>query len=195
MKESIDKNGNLILEINSKKIIINMSKLRSLTGPGILSISGCMKSLGGNIFDEGRTYIKRDRKAGSIYLNLRKIVNQKDKDSITQRKIVETLSHEVRHIFQPRSKSKFLKFCEKINIALSPFFAIICILEIIVIIIILKIGFKLPIYLDILLFFSPIFLIIMQVFYLLDPEEIDARRFSRKAVKNKKWMEVVQVKS
>ena len=195
MKEFVDQKGNLIFEINSRKIIINISKLRSLMGAGILSVSGCMKSFSGRISDDGEVFRKESKKEGSIHLNLKRIVNPRDKNSVIQRKIIEILSHEAKHIFQLRSKGRFLKFCSNLRINIFLPLVIICILNLIAHIIFREMGFKAPIYWDILLIFSPAFLIFLQVCYLLDPEEIDAREFADKAIKNKKWLEIVKVKT
>jgi len=195
VKEFVDEKGNLIFEINSRKIIINISKLRYLMGTGILSVSGCMKSFSGRISDDGEVFRKENKKEGSIHLNLRKIVNPRDKNSIIQRKIIEILSHEAKHIFQLRSKGRFLKFCSDLRINIFLPLVTICILNLITQIILRGMKFETPIYLPILLIFSPAFLIFLQVCYLLDPEEIDAREFASKAVKNKKWLEIVKVKT
>ena len=195
MKESVDEKGNLIFEINSKKIVINISRLRCLMGPGILSVSGRIESLSDRISDDGVTLRKENKKEGSIYLNLKRIVNPKNRNSVIQRRIIENLSHEVRHIFQPESKNKLLKFSRKLNIALFLPLAIICVLNVIAVMILRRAEIRTPIYLDILSVFFPTFLLFLQISYLLDPEERDARKFSQKAVRDKKWLEIVQVKS
>jgi len=194
VKEFVDEKGNLIFEVNSKKVIINISKLRSLMGPGILSISGCVESLSSKISDDAVALRKENKKEGSIHLNLKRVVNPRDKNSVIQRKIIENLSHETRHIFQVRSKSGLLKFCRELHVTLFLPLVIICILNLIAMIVARRVEFKVPIYLDILSIFFPTFFIFLQISYLLNPEEKDARKFARKAIEDKRWLEIVQIK-
>jgi hypothetical protein len=194
MKEFVDQKGNLIFEINSKKIIISISKLRYLMGTGILSVFGSVKSLSSRIFDDGVVFIKENKKEGYIRLNLRRIVNPRDKNLVIQKKIIETLSHEARHIFQVQSKGELLELFKELDITLSFLLVIISILSFIAMIVVCIVGFKIPIYIYILLIFSPTFFIFLQISYFLNPEERDARKFAWEAIKDKRWLEIVQVK-
>jgi len=191
VKEFVDEKGNLVFEINLRQIIINIFKLRVLTGANILSVFGHVKSFS----DDGEAFREGNEKKGWIRLNLSKIVDPKDKNSVIQRKIIKSLSHEVRHIFQPESKSGLLKFCRKLHIILFLPLTIMCVLGVIAQIVTWKVEFKVPIYLTILLIFFPAFLIFMVFFYFLDPEERDARKFEKEAIKDKQWLEIVQVKT
>jgi len=195
VKESVDEKGNLIFEINSKKIIISISKLRILMGANILSVFGRMKSLSGRICDDGEATREKNKKEGSIRLNLKRIVDAKDKNSVVQRKIIETLSHEARHIAQPQYENRLLKFRRKAYMIFLLPLLIISILDIIVQISFLIIRFNAPIYLIIILIFFPTFFVFIFLSYLSDPEEKDAREFASKAIKDKRWLEIVQVET
>jgi len=194
VKEFVDQEGNLIFEINSKKIIISISKLRILTGAYVLSVFGRVKSLSSRVCNDGEA-IRKEEKKGWIYLNLKKIVDPQDENSIIQRKIIETLSHEARHIAQGRSKSKFLKFYRKLDATFFLPLAMMCVLSLIAQIVLWRKEFNVPIYLDILLIFFPVFLGFIHISYLLDPEERDARKFAWKAIKDERWLEIVKVKT
>lgn len=194
MKEFVDEKGNLIFEVNSKKIIISISKLRILTGANILSVFGRIKSLSGRICDDGEATRKENKKEGWIRLNLERIVGSKDKNLVTQRKIIETLSHEARHIAQSQHEGRLLRFYRKAYMIFLLPLLVISVLDITIQISFLIIGFYAPIYLTILLIFFPAFLIFLQISYLLDPEEKDARKFAQKTIKDKRWLEIVQVK-
>ena len=195
MKEFVDEKGNLIFEENSKKIIINLLKLRILAGANILSVFGCIKSLNDRICSDGNAFRKKNRKEGWIRLNLKIIIDPKDKNSVIQRKIIETLSHEARHIAQPEYDNKLLRFCRKMHIIFFLPLLIISVLSVITQIGFLIIGSDTLIHLAILLIFFPVSLFFIHIPYLLDPEEIDARRFAEKAIRDKKWLEIVQVKT
>ena len=195
MKEFTDEKGNFIFEMDSKKIVINIFRLRDLMGQGILSISGCVESLSDRIFAGGATFRGKNGKEGSIHLNLKKIVNPKNKNSVIKRRVIESLSHEARHIFQVQSKNKLFEFCRKLDMALFLPLIIICFLNLIVVIIFRTAEIRTPIYLDILSTFFPAFFLFLQISYLLHPEERDARKFSREAVKDGRWLKIVQVKT
>ena len=55
--------------------------------------------------------------------------------------------------------------------------------------------FNIPIYMNILLFFPAIFLLVLQIFYLFDPEEMNAREASERAIQDKRWLKIVKVKT
>ena len=195
MKEFVDEKGNLIFEVNSKKIIISISKLRILVGANILSVFGRIKSLNGRVCHDGEAFRKENRKEGWIRLNLKGIVNPKDKNSVIQRKIIEVLSHEARHIVQPEHEGKLLRFWRENAYNLFLPLLIISVLSLIAQIGFFITRFDAPIYLVILLTFFSVFLFFIYISYLSDPEEIDARIFSRKAVGNIKWLEIVNVET
>lgn len=192
MKEWVDMEGNLVFETGSKQISINIFKMRGLTGANIRSVFGRIKSLGGRLSDDGEAFKKENKKEGWICLNLDMIVNPKDKNSTVQRKIIDVLSHEARHITQPESKSGLLEFCRKLYIIFFLPLAIISALDVIALIVFWAKEFSAPIY--VLLIFFPTFLIFIDIFYFLDPKERDARKFAKKAIKDKRWLEIVQVK-
>jgi len=195
VEEFVDEKGNLIFEVNSKKIIISIFKLRILVGANILSVFGRIKSLNGRVCDDGEAFRKEDRKEGWIRLNLERIVDPKEKDSVIQRKIIEVLSHEARHIAQPEHEGKLLRFCRKTHIIFLLPLLIISTLSLIIQIGFLITKFDTPIYLVILLSFFPVSLLFIHISYLLDPEERDARIFAKKAIRNKKWLEIVNVEN
>ena len=194
MKESVDQKGNLIFEINSREIIISICKLRILTGTNILSVSGIIESLDGRVCHKGEA-LREEKGKGWIYLNLKKIVEPKNKNSIIRRKIIEILSHEARHIAQGPSKSKFLKFYRKLDAIFFLPLIIMSVSNLIAQIILSQKEFNIPIYMNILLFFPAIFLLVLQIFYLFDPEEMNAREASERAIQDKRWLKIVKVKT
>ncbi|TSA58009.1 hypothetical protein D4R42_00480 [bacterium] len=197
MNQYVGNNENLVFQIGLKQIEINIDKMRNLVGANITSIYGSIKSLDGRLSDDARAVSKKNKREGYISLNLKKIVNPKDENSVIQKKIIRSLSHEARHITESESENKLYRLLGFFSGLYKIFFlplTIICVLEIIVKILFWNKELNIPIYLNILLIFFPALLIFLTMsYFLLDPEEKDARKFSEKAIKDKRWLEIVHV--
>ena len=181
-----DGKGNFIFEVKSKRILIDLVKIRKLTGYFIYVFDLDRTS------DLGRAY----RGGRFVKLNFKKLINQKHSNSVIQRKITEALVHEVRHILQSPRRG-LLEFLTKLSNGTEPLW---CLLLWIILITSTGVYYfiELPVILNLtltsviiiisgLIFFSWIF------YCFLDPYEKDARKFAREAIKNKEWLEVVKV--
>lgn len=210
MKEWLDKEGNLVFEKGSKQISINTYRLKNLIEENIKSVFGQFKflSVSGRVKPsdsrnlDGRAYYKKEgcKKEGWILLNLNKIVDPEDQNSITQKKIIDVLSHEVRHLLQPGYKNALLRFFyRKLYKTFLPLINPLIVMTTLttiaqtILLITIIVGFNPPIYLIVSLLFFPILLIFFEICYWLDPRERDARKFAKKAIKDKRWLDIVQV--
>ena len=189
----LDERGNVYMDINSKRIFINVIRLKELISYDIIWIHDL-----NSFCDLGQAH-KIDRGVGLIKLNFKKLVNPKHSNCTIKRKIIKTLAHEVRHILQPRG-GRLLTFLRKLNnfIDLWRFRLIFILLGITITNISVHYFVEPPIILSLFPIgiaglITGLFLFSIIFYYFLSPHEKDARRFAKEAVKDRQWLEVVKV--
>lgn len=182
--ERREEDGNQIFEAGQKRISFDAALLGklakkkiSITNLDIEGVAG-QTMLGGDI----------------VYLNFSHFIEQGGSNSSIGRKIVNSLAHEIRHIFQTK-----IGFIDDLALSLSSIARFSRWISFHLVTAGLVFNFLYLFFYSDLWIISVVFWTLAAVIwmpwliYYFSPNERDARRFARQALKNNEWLEVVKV--
>ncbi|MBI2450595.1 MAG: hypothetical protein HYV47_03630 [Candidatus Nealsonbacteria bacterium] len=185
---------NYIFTVNKKKICINYCKIKDLTGLLVPIFDFHSFDLHGVAYKP-----EKSDEVAWVALNFKSLAGSKA-NHIIQKRVVAVLAHEIRHLFQTKSKNRFAGFLKRWQATMYRYY--LPAIAISIVILFLVAIFRLPdpwlLMANLIPFFLFILWVILSVanalfYYFFSEDEKDARKFEKEALKDSRWLNAVKI--